>query len=151
MRLTWEDLLIQPDAFDWPAVLGEWSDFVTGRVRPVFLNRFGGWFLERASGEVICFDILSGDIEVMAPSRDAFTAEVNRQAWQEALLCSKLVAQLHQHGMKPGPAECYAINPHPAIGGPNPWSVDTIDPARVQVMSVRVWQSLCRQILGGPA
>jgi hypothetical protein len=151
MRLTFDDLLVSPGAFDWATELGHWSAFVTGRVRPIFLNRFGAWFLERAEGEVICFDILSGDIEVMAPSHDAFTAEVNRQAWQEGLLGSKLVAKLHAQGIKPGPAECYAINPHPAFGGPNPWSIETIDRAQVQVMSVRVWQSICRQILGGGA
>jgi hypothetical protein len=148
VRLTWDDLLVSPGAFDWADELARWSAFVTGHVRPVFLNRFGSWFLEQASGEVLCFDILSGDLELIAPSRDAFTADVNRQEWQEALLGSKLVAALHEHGMKPGPAEVYAINPHPAFGGPNPWSAETIEPARVQVMSVRAWQTICRQILG---
>jgi hypothetical protein len=148
VHLTWDDLLVSPDAFDWAEELGQWSAFVTGRVRPVFLNRFGSWFLEQTSGAVVCFDILSGDLEVMAPSRDAFTADVNRQGWQEALLGSKLVSQLHAHGVKAGPDEVYAINPHPAFGGPNPWSIETIDPARVQVMSVRAWQAICRQILG---
>ena len=51
LKLTWDDLLIQNlaevDARTW---LGYWSPWVTGRVAPVFMSKFGDWFLRRPDG-----------------------------------------------------------------------------------------------------
>ena len=148
-RLAWPDLLIEdisPDQFsDW---LAPWSEVVIGRVSPVFLNKFGFIFLRRPEGQIEVLNVFTGQLERVADTYDNFIREVNEQWWQEIYLLSELVFQLRAAGKVPGRGQCYALCPHPALGGPNPINGDAIDPKFMVVMDVVVWQSLCAQMLG---
>ncbi len=148
-RLTWADLLIEdiaPEQFKvW---IAPWAGVVSGTVAPAFLSKFGYWFLRRPAGAVEMLDVFTGQLQEVADSYEAFVREVNEQWWQEVYLLSELVLQLHEAGKVPGPGQCYALAPHPALGGPNPANGEAIDPRFVQVMDVGVWQSLCAQFLG---
>jgi hypothetical protein len=148
-RLTWADLLIDdiaPDQFrDW---IEPWAGVVGGTVAPAFLSKFGFWFLRRPAGAVEMLDVFTGQLQPVADSYEAFVREVNEQWWQEVYLLSELVVQLHEAGKVPGPGQCYALAPHPALGGPNPANGEAVDLRFVQVMDVVVWQSLCAQFLG---
>ncbi|MHB1426833.1 MAG: T6SS immunity protein Tdi1 domain-containing protein [Gemmataceae bacterium] len=93
-------------------------------------------------------DVLTGRMERMADTFDEFMSDVNNQWWQETYLFSELVYQLHQAGKVPGPGQCYALAPHPALGGPNPGNGDAIDPRFVMITDVIVWQSICAQLHG---
>jgi hypothetical protein len=148
-KLTWTDLLIEditPDQFH--AWIAPWGGVVAGTVAPAFLNRFGSWFLRRPAGAVEMLDIFTGKLQQVADSYEGFVRDVNEQWWQEVYLLSELVLHLHEAGKVPGPGQCYAIAPHPALGGPNPANGDDIDPRFVQVMDVPLWQGLCAQFLG---
>ncbi len=83
-------------------------------------------------------------IDRIADTYDQFIREVNEEWFQQACLFPDLIYQLHQAGKIPGPGECYALAPHPALGGPNPIT-DTIDPQFVLVTDIAVWQSICAQ------
>ena len=148
-RLTWDDLLVQditPEQFrDW---LSPWAGVVSGRMAPAFMSKFGSWFLRRPEGHVEMLDVLTGQIERMADNYDDFMREVNEQWWHETYLFSKLVYELHQVGKVPGVGQCYALAPHPALGGPNPNIGDAINTSFVTVTDVAVWQSICAQSLG---
>ena len=148
-KLTWDDLVIQdisPEQFrDW---FSPWNGVVTGRVAPAFMSKFGLWFLRRPEGHVEILDVISGELSRIADSYEDFIKEVNQQWWQETLLFSKLVLQLHQEEKIPGPGQCYALAPHPALGGPNPFAGDAIDPSFVMVTDIIVWQSFCAQTHG---
>ena len=148
-RLTWDDLLVQsisPDQFgDW---LSPWSGVITGRVAPAFMSKFGSWFLRRPEGHVEMLDVLTGQIERMADSYDEFMREVNQRWWHETYLFSPLVYELHQANKIPGAGQCYALAPHPALGGPNPSTGASVDTEFVMVTDVSVWQSICAQSLG---
>ena len=66
-------------------------------------------------------------------------------------LLSELVLRLHEAGKVPGPGQCYALAPPPALGGPNPANGEAVDPRFVLVVDVAVWQSICAQSVGlGP-
>lgn len=151
MHLTWADLVIDniaPDDFQrW---LLPWSPVLNGRVAPVFMSKFGTWFLRRAEGQVEMLDVFTGEISRVAESYEAFVAEVNDRPWQEVYLLSELVFRLHAEGKIAGPSECYALAPHPAIGGPNPLAGDPVAPQFVLVMEIGVWQRLCVQLVLGP-
>ena len=67
--------------------------------------------------------------------------------WQEVYLLSELVLRLHEAGKVPGPGECYALAPHPTLGGPNPLDGGEVDPRFVTVMDVSVWQTICSQAI----
>jgi hypothetical protein len=150
VQLTWADLLIEditPDEFQqW---MEQWTEFISGPVAPAFMSKFGTWFLRRPEGHVEMLDVFTGAIERMADSYEAFVAEVNQRWWQEVYLLSQLVFKLHEAGKVPGPGQCYALAPHPALGGPNPMLDQAVNPQFVMVMDIKVWQSLCAQAVRG--
>ncbi|MBX9677850.1 MAG: hypothetical protein K2X38_03725 [Gemmataceae bacterium] len=115
---------------------------------PAFMSKFGTWFLRRPSGLVEMLDVFTGEVHQAAETYDEFIRDVNERWWQEAYLQSEFVWALHQAGKIPGPGQCYALCPHPGMGGPNPANGDPVDPRFVMVMDTRVWQSLCAQAVG---
>jgi hypothetical protein len=150
VRLTWADLLIDeitPEDFQrW---ITNWQGVIGGQIAPAFMNKFGTWFLRRPEGNVEMLDVFSGAVERIAETYEAFVCEVNEQWWQEDYLLSKVVFQLREAGKVPGPRQCYAIAPHPALGGPNPMLDEPIDPRFVMVLDIAVWQSICSQAVLG--
>jgi hypothetical protein len=94
-------------------------------------------------------DVFTGQVSRVADNYDAFAAEVNDRAWQEVYLLSELVFKLHQEGKVAGTGQCYALVPHPAVGGPNPLAGDAVDTRFVMVMDIGVWQHLCVQSVIG--
>ena len=138
-KLIWDDLLIQSipesDARTW---LGYWSGMVSGRVAPVFMSKFGDWFLRRTDGGTDELSVIEVTYSSVASTPDEFTSLVNTQAWQEQHLLSLQVAQLHERGVVPQRGQCYAFAPHPALLG-------GIDIERVMLMDIGVWQHICAQ------
>jgi hypothetical protein len=147
-RLTGDDLLIRgftpEECQHW---LEPWSWLLGGRLAPEFLNKFGSWFFRRPEGNVDMLDVLTGTVEKVADSYEEFIGLVNEQWWQEVYLLSDVVYELHQNSTIPGPGQCYALTPHPALGGPNPSAGERIDLRFVMVMDINLWQSLCARFL----
>lgn len=102
-------------------------------------------------GEVEMLDVFTGKVSRVTDTYDGFVAEVNDRAWQEVYLLSELVFRLHQEGKVAGPGQCFALAPHPALGGPNPLAGDPVDPRFVMVMDIGIWQNLCIQSVLGSA
>ena len=138
-KLTWDDLLIQSipesDARTW---LGYWSGMVGAQVAPVFMSKFGDWFLRRPDGGTDELSVIEGTYSSVASTPEEFTSLVNSQAWQEQHLLSFQIEQLHERGIIPQAGRCYAFAPHPALLG-------RIDIERVILMDIGVWQHICAQ------
>jgi hypothetical protein len=150
IKLTWDDLLIQDaDPEEISASLAPWSFLIRAQVRPIFLNRFGSWFLQRRDESVDMLDVFDGSIEQVAESAAELGRLVNTVEWQEEYLLSLAVFDLHSAGLVAAGTQCYAI-PHPALGGRNPALGEEIEPRFTTVCDFEVWQSICRQALGGP-
>jgi hypothetical protein len=150
VKLGWPDLIIANEA-PLPRLLQQWSWRLEGKIAPVFLNKFGSWFFVRPAGAVEYLDVFTGITTAIADSYETFVELVNQREWQEKYLLSRLVFDLHASGKIPGAGQCYAIAPHPALGGPNPSTRDSPSEAQIMIMDLTVWQSICRQALGGPA
>lgn len=149
IELDWNDLIVDDlTAEEFRDGLMPWHNLITGRVAPVFMTKFGSWYLRRPDGQVDLLDVLNGTLTVANRSYEDFVREVNQRWWQEIFLHSELVARLHVVGKIPSPGQCYALAPHPALGGPNPLNGDTVEPSFVTVMDIPVWQSICAQSLG---
>ncbi len=149
-KLTWDDLLILDlDPDDCQEWLDYWAWLVHRPLAPVFLNKFGSWFLRCPEGHVEMLNVLSGTIENAADTYEEFIKQVNEPVWQKVYLLSEQVYELHQQEKVPGPGQCYALAPHPAIAGPNLAIGDRIDPRFVVIMDIGHWQRLCVHFLRG--
>jgi hypothetical protein len=143
LKLTWDDLVIQnlpeSDALVW---LESWSGRITGKVAPVFISKFGDWFLRRPDGSTDEFSVIDGTYSKLAGTPDEFSALVNSATWHEQHLLSRQVLELHERGIIPQPGQCYGFAPHPALSG-------RIDIAHAMLMDIGVWQYICAQLFNG--
>ncbi|MCA9092913.1 MAG: hypothetical protein KDA68_05470 [Planctomycetaceae bacterium] len=152
MALTWNDLII--DQFNPEQVeawIEPWNGTIQGQIAPVFFNKFGAWFLRRPQGYVEMLDVFTGSIQRISNTYEEFIAEVNQPWWQEAYLLSAYVSFLHDAGKIPDTNQCYALAPHPALGGPNPACGDAIEARFVMIMDMLVWQRVCSQAVNADA
>ncbi|HYE74906.1 MAG TPA: T6SS immunity protein Tdi1 domain-containing protein [Blastocatellia bacterium] len=139
LKLTWDDLLIQNFPKDKAASwISEWAPLISGTFYPVFMSKFGDWFLRRPDGTIELLDVLEGTLQTIARTESEFVARVNNVQWQEEYLLSWLVYQLHEDGKIPAEGECYGFAPHPTFGG-------QLNRQNVMVLEIGVWQSICSQ------
>lgn len=137
LELSWADLITEDlDRGEAQRILRGWARLVSGPVAPVFLSKFGDWFLRRPGGQVQKLDVLRGDLATLAASPEEFRGRVNSRDWQEEHLVSPLVYSLHEQGKVPGPGQCYAVAPHPIFGG-------RLEPRFIAVADIPVRQSIC--------
>jgi len=148
LKRDWPDLLIQDcSQEEMRSWLEPWQWCLNGRVTPLFLSRFGCWFLQRPEGMVEMLDVFFGQVEEVAPSYETFLQSVDTPSWQEVYLLSDFVFRLHVAGKVAAGIDCYAIAPHPAVGGPDPWSAAPLDTESVMIMDAPIWQGVCAQLL----
>jgi hypothetical protein len=138
-KFTWEDIIVDnvtPDeAAAWSV---DWAWFLSGQFYPVFLSRFGNWFLRRPDGSTQFFEINEGTIVTIAATPEEFQACVNTVEWQERYLYSALVMKYRRQGVVARGRDGIAFVPHPSF-------VASIDACKVMVMSMNVLQSLSGQ------
>ncbi len=148
MKLDLPDLLIQDRA---PGELRSWLEpwrwRLAGRVVPLFLNRLGCWFLARPTGDIHMLDVFFGQVEPVAGSVEELQRALNDPAWREVYLFSEFVSRLHRVGKVAAGISCYALAPHPAAGGPDPWGELPLDTAAVMLMDSPTWQGLCSEFV----
>jgi len=144
IRLGWDDLLIQnlqpEECAQW---LHHWSGWVTGPVRPLFMSKFGDWFLRHPNGATSELSVIEGTVCWVASTPEEFDTFVNSRDWQEEHLLSLLVFALHERNIIPSSGECYGFAPHPVFSG-------KIDLEHVVVLKIAVWQAICAQTFGTP-
>lgn len=142
LRLRWDDLLIQnlleEDCEKW---LGYWSRWVRGRVLPLYMSKFGDWFLRHSDGSTTELSVLDGTYKRIASTPDEFVSLVNSPNWQEKHLLSLIVFQLHARNIIPAEGQCYGFTPLPMLSG-------RIDIDHSVIMPIGAWQSICAQTLG---
>lgn len=152
-RGEWGDLLIDaathPAIADWFAV---WDTIlpvgIAGEHRvPLFASRFGTLFYARPDGTCFMLDVFFGDVQELAPDVATLAEFARNPAWQETYLLAASVRALHAAGVVARGTECYAIAPHPAVGGPDPWAEEVLDPAAIMVLEGAPWQALCVDFL----
>tara|TARA_Y100000815_G_C13301557_1_gene484812 strand:+ start:413 stop:856 length:444 start_codon:yes stop_codon:yes gene_type:complete len=141
IKLTWEDLIVdsfdQEEAESW---LSNWDGILSGQLSPLFMTKFGDWFLRRPNGTTEMLDIIDGNLSVVAQTPEEFQQFMNDPAWQEEFLLSLVVYGFHEKGIIPRDGQCYGFAPHPALVG-------EIDNDTVMLMDIAVWQSICAQTL----
>lgn len=141
VKLTWDDLLIQDVALEEASeCLEMWTHLVQGEVAPVFMSKFGNWYLRRRDGTTDELSVLEGTCSSIASTPEEFMSLVNTTEWQEEHLLSYQVWQLHGRGIIPKAGQCYAFAPHPVLTG-------KINIDHAKLMDIEVWQSICAQLV----
>lgn len=139
MQLSWNDLIIENiDPALAKRCLDEWQFILSGDCAPIFISKFGDWFLQRKDGSIDELSVIEGEVTPVARNFDEFRMLMNSVDWQEEHLLSRLIYELHLRSIVPGDGECYAIAPHPIFSG-------KIEVENILVMSLPVWQSICAQ------
>jgi hypothetical protein len=137
LLLTWDDLLIKnfkaADAREW---LTNWSGWIEGEVKPVFLSKFGDWFLRLADGSTAKLSVLEGMYDLVASTPEEFTEIAKAPAWQQAYLHAGVLQQVYDRGLIPKEGECIGFDPHPVIAG-------RLDATQAVVMEIGAWQAVC--------
>lgn len=143
------DLLIDaeahPEIADWFAV---WDTLlaapIAGETRlPLFASRFGTLFYARPDGSCHMLDVFFGEVQELAPDIATLAEFLREPSWQETYLLAASVRRLASAGTMASGTECYAIAPHPAVGGPDPWAEPVLDPAAIMVLEGARWQEQC--------
>ena len=102
IKLTWEDLIVdsfdQEEAESW---LSNWDGILSGQLSPLFMTKFGDWFLRRPNGTTEMLDIIDGNLSVVAQTPEEFQQFMNDPAWQEEFLLSLVVYGFHEKGIIP--------------------------------------------------
>ena len=141
LHLGWDDLLISDfspeDCERW---LAHWSGWVTGRVLPLHMSKFGDWFLRHPDGNTSELSVIEGTYSRIASTPDEFTALVNSQEWQEEHLLSRIVYQLHERKIIPAKGQCYGFPLHPRLLG-------RLDSSQAMIMEIGAWQAVCASVL----
>jgi len=105
-----------PASADVPRMLASWSWLVGGRFRPIAINRFGDWFLERPDGSVEQLGIHDGELMTVAPTVTAWKSWL---ATDDAMAANWdwLVLRLHDLGKVLGPDQVFGFKVPPLLGG----------------------------------
>lgn len=147
------DLLIDagahPEIADWFAV---WDTVLPAalageRRMPLFASRFGTLFFARPDGSCHMLDVFFGEVQELAPDAATLALFLREPSWRETYLLAASVRALAATGIAARGTECYAIAPHPAVGGPDPWAELALDPAAIMVLEGARWQEQCVEFL----
>ena len=141
MSLSWSDIFLQGQEFDFQRLLAEWSPLVGGRLQPIGMSAFGDLYFLRPDGAVHVLDVLEGAVRLVAESQTAFGACMNSKEWQDANLMPEVVWQLQQRGLVRGHGQVFGFAPHPAFAG-------KIAPETALALDAIVWHSICSQSVG---
>jgi hypothetical protein len=121
---------------------------LAGEPRTVlFASRFGTLFFSRLDGSCHMLDVFFGEVQEIAPDAVALGEFLREPSWLETYLLAASVRELVAAGVVARGTECYAIAPHPAVGGPDPWAEPVLSPASIMVLEGARWQEQCVDFL----
>jgi hypothetical protein len=113
-----EDYLIDHQAFDWKAILREWSWLLPKDEFTIWLmNRYGDLFLVFDDQTVHLLDIGSGSIEQIAESRNDFYCKIDESDNANIWLMIPLIDSLVKNGKLIQQGRCYSFIIPPVLGG----------------------------------
>jgi hypothetical protein len=117
---------------------------LAGESRTVlFASRFGTLFFARPDGSCHMLDVFFGEVQEVASDAATLGEFLREPSWLETYLLAASVRALAVAGVVARGTECYAIAPHPAVGGPDPWAEPVLSPASIMVLEGARWQEQC--------
>ncbi len=141
-NVTWEELFSDSPPIDYGRIFQSWRPHieVPEKVAPIGASAFGSIFFMRENEAVSCLDPLQGKVREVSKSFDAFSRDMNSEAWQVENLHSKVVAEIVSQGLKRAANQSFALAPHP-----NFTSGISLTRSKVMVLSTEIWHHISMQ------
>ena len=111
------DYLIDPAGKDWRKLMGYWTPPLPPDATLWFVNQLGEPFLATADGAIHRLVVGNGDLERLAPDRNAFARLLDVPGNANAWLRIQLVQDCHAAGMSLGAEECFGFKVPPKLFG----------------------------------
>lgn len=139
MPASWKQLSIVPSAEALAELREQWSWLLPDPLKAFMASAMGDVFLEGDDGAVFWLDTGRGKLEMIAPSRDAFMAELRTKA--EDWFLASLVDELLEAGIVLDSEQCYGYKVLPVLGG-------KYEVANVAPMAALAWYGFSGHVHG---
>ncbi|MEL6108826.1 MAG: T6SS immunity protein Tdi1 domain-containing protein [Planctomycetota bacterium] len=139
MKITWNELTINPDGLDFDALLAEWRWLVPNSMSPVVVSALGDLFLVDADGLVHWLDTGTGQLTRVADSAAQFKERMQQPENANEWFVPQLIGDLIEAGAVLQPGECYSCDVPLGLGG-------ELRPENVKPTDILVHFSMAGQI-----
>jgi hypothetical protein len=110
--------LIDPQRFDWSAILADWAWLLPEKEFTIWLmNRYGDLFIVTKSGAIYLLDVCGGSVERVAENREDFCRLVEKDDNSNRWFMIPLVDKLVTAGKLLKDGRCYSFVLPPVLGG----------------------------------
>ena len=117
MKITWNELTINPDGIDFDALLEDWRWLVPESMSPVLLSALGDLFLVDQDNTVHWLDAGSGTLTQVADSPQVFQTMMQQPEHANEWFLPQLIGDLIESGAVLKPGQCYSCDVPPGLGG----------------------------------
>ena len=131
MRITWNDLTLNPDGIDFNDLLSEWRWLVPETMVPVVVSALGDLFLRDNDNSIHWLDTGAGKLTRVADSPEQFKQLMLQTQNANEWFIPQLIGDLIESGQRLGPGQCYSCDVPPGLGGE--FTLDNISPTDIRI------------------
>lgn len=131
MRITWNELTINPAGLDFATLLQDWSWLVPETMTPVVVSALGDLFLRDVDQAIFWLDTGAGKLTRVADSPEHFKQLMVQAEYANQWFVPQLIGDLIESGQVLKAGQCYSYDIPPGLGGE--FSVDNIRPTDIRV------------------
>ncbi len=131
MRITWNDLTLNPDGIDFNDLLAEWRWLVPETMVPVVVSALGDLFLRDNDNSIYWLDTGSGKLTRVAADSEHFRQLMVEPKNANEWFIPQLIGDLVESGQRLEHGQCYSFNLPPGLGGE--FTVDNIKPTDIRL------------------
>jgi len=131
MRITWKELTLNPDSFDFDALLADWRWLVPESQVPIVVTALGDLFLQDDDNSVHWLDTGAGTLTRVADNLAAFEKMIVQPQHADKGLLPQLIGDLIHDGQVLAAGQCYSWEVPPGLSGEV--SADNVRPKDIKV------------------
>jgi len=147
MRITWDDLTVNFDDYQSEDLLEDWRWLVGSSAQPILISSVGDAFIQDETGKVFWLETGAGVVTEVAPSYEAFKAELNDKEKVSEWFLVPILADLKSLNILLGRGQCYSYKKLPVLGGQ--YEASNFEPADLSV-HFAVSGQICSQLIDMP-
>lgn len=117
MKITWNELTINPYNIDFNDLLSEWRWLVGNEYQPVVISTLGDLFLRHNDGRIFWLNAGWGQLTEVAKNGDEFKQLMTQIDNANEWFNPNLVGEILSSGKTLKPQQCLGFKIPPALGG----------------------------------